>query len=188
MKILSDGATYSSFPVVDNDRCVVGVARRQDLMRLADSTVVAVRARAPLDLRQYARYVPPALARRPLAEAYSSFRWMGVRLLPVVSSARGRLVGVLTRSDLLGWSGTWLAERAAMDLDRDEAADDEAAAIDASRHSYDYDDILDDDDYDSEHCAAVTTPLTPSTPLLVSRERESQENLMADESAEQEDG
>ena len=75
-----------------------------------------------------------------------------------------------------------------MDLDRDEAADDEAAAFDASRHSYDYDDILDDDDYDSEHGAAVTTPLTPSTPLLVSRERESQENLMADESAEQEDG
>ena len=74
-----------------------------------------------------------------LAEAYSSFRWLGVRLLPVVSSARGRLVGVLTRSDLLGWSGTWLAERAAMDLDRDEAADDEAAAFDASRHSYDYD-------------------------------------------------
>ena len=188
MKILSDGTTYSSFPVVDNDRCVVGVARRQDLMRLADSTVVAVRARAPLDLRQYARYVPPALARRPLAEAYSSFRWLGVRLLPVVSSARGRLVGVLTRSDLLGWSGTWLAERAAMDLDRDEAADDEAAAFDASRHSYNYDDIIDDDDYDNEHGAAVTTPSTPNTPLLVSRERESQENLMADESAEQEDG
>ncbi len=90
----SGGATHQAFPVIEEDRTVVGVLTRRELLR------------AEGDLQRPLR----DLIHRPLVTVFEddSMREVANRMihervgrLPVLSRSSGKLVGIVTRSDLL---------------------------------------------------------------------------------------
>src|SRR5262249_19585136 len=97
------GARHQGVPVVDGDGRVVGVLTRRDLAEPARADGEALRA-----LVQRARGVLHEDA--SLRDAVDHRARAGVGRLPVVARADGRLVGIVSRSDVLAAEAQRLAE------------------------------------------------------------------------------
>jgi H+/Cl- antiporter ClcA len=82
---------HSAYPLVDGDGCCVGIATRGDLLRATDE-------RAPLK-KVVSRDVVGVAPNDTLAEALERLFEEDIEHLPV--TADGRLVGILTRTDIL---------------------------------------------------------------------------------------
>ena len=90
----SDGATHQAFPVVDADQLVLGMVTRRDLFAPAlspESTVGEAVRRTPIVVHPH----------HTLRDAADLMVVTGVGRLPVLDAASRRLVGIVTRSDLL---------------------------------------------------------------------------------------
>lgn len=110
---------FSGAPVVDADRTVVGVISEADLLRsLASATFGATPVETVEQVMR--RDVVTAGPDADLYALASLFSRMGVRRVPIV--AGGRLVGLLTRRDLM---------RALVRLCEEQCAEDVPGTVDA---------------------------------------------------------
>jgi len=108
------GGRYSSLPVVDDQRHLVGIFTATDALRFA-STVLAEDARAQGHAPQVshvmtARPLVTVEPSTPLAQAWQLMSMSGVRHLPVVRD--GELVAMLTDRDVLAAGREWLDQGA----------------------------------------------------------------------------
>ncbi|HEX6590114.1 MAG TPA: chloride channel protein [Longimicrobiales bacterium] len=90
----SGGATHQAFPVIDEEQRVLGVITRRDLFARELDDAAAVRDA----LRRAPVVVYPA---NTLRDAADQMVRTGVGRLPVIDPETRRLVGIVTRSDLL---------------------------------------------------------------------------------------
>jgi CIC family chloride channel protein len=89
----SAGADHQGYPVVDGDDRIIGVVTRRDLLDPDESATVRDRVRRPPVV---------VFENSSLREAMDHMVREGVGRLPVVSRTdRGRIVGIVTRSDLI---------------------------------------------------------------------------------------
>jgi CBS domain-containing protein len=88
------GTTHQGFPVVDGSGALVGVLTRRDLLDPAADTSIPIR-------RLVRRPPSYTYGDRTLREAADQMVNHNVGRLPVLDAAGGKLIGIITRSDLL---------------------------------------------------------------------------------------
>lgn len=89
--VLNRESTHSRFPVLDNNRRLVGMVSPRDIVGQDESQEIAkVMSKKPLTVQ----------SKTSLASASHTMVWEGIELLPVVDDSE-KLVGVVSRQDVL---------------------------------------------------------------------------------------